>query len=128
MRVLLVDDEPALRGSMRALLKTDASREVLEASNGQEAWQLLDAEDTPVDLCILDQQMPDMSGLEFLAKLRTDPRFKSLKVLFCSANSEREIVVSAAHLGIKSYLLKPFSAKDLLTKVQQALALPTLQS
>lgn len=108
MKILLADDDPTLRMLMRELLEARLSCEVVEASNGEEAWKLLATGD-PVDVCILDIRMPRMGGLELIARMRGDERFKQQKVMICSGVNERAPVLEAVSMGVDSYLLKPFN-------------------
>ncbi len=101
---------------MRELLQARLSCEVVEANNGEEAWKLL-ATGEPVDVCILDMRMPRMGGLELIAKMRADERFKQQKVMICSGVNERAPVLEAVSLGVDGYLLKPFNGDTFQERV-----------
>jgi two-component system, chemotaxis family, chemotaxis protein CheY len=118
MKVLVVDDDPALRQLMCELLRSDPNLETLEAGDGQEAWEMMASGVVP-DLSIVDIRMPRMGGLELLAKFRTDHRLRQQKLMLCSTVNDRATIVRAAALGINAYLLKPFRAEKFLDQVHR---------
>ena len=120
MKILIAEDDAVLRLLLRKILASQPHWEVLEAASGLVAWDLL--QDGPLpDLCILDIMMPDLGGLELLKKIRRDERLKVLKVILCSALKDRQTVIQAAALGIRQYILKPFTSEFVLQQVEQAL-------
>jgi two-component system chemotaxis response regulator CheY len=124
MRVLIADDDPTLRRLMRELLHGEWNCEMVEAEDGAQAWEKLDA-GLAADLCIVDVCMPKLNGLDFLKKLRSDARFKQQKVILCSAVHKRETVLQAAALGVSSYLLKPFQTDEFLDRTRKICVEPT---
>ena len=82
-QLLLVDDEPGIRESVQAYLEDNEAWTVAVASNAEEAWQSIESQ-TP-DLIVSDIMMPQVNGYEFLAKLREDPRYRSIPVVFLTA-------------------------------------------
>lgn len=123
LKVLAVDDDPLARRLIHAALDSDARLEVLDASDGQEAWSMLDAGLVP-DLMLLDVLMPGIGGLDLLRQMRLDARFKRVPVIICSAVGDRETVLRAAPLVVKSFVIKPFEASVLRLKTLVALELP----
>ncbi|MBQ2794219.1 MAG: response regulator transcription factor [Clostridia bacterium] len=112
MKILVVDDEKDIREILRLLLE-NAGYEVLEAQDGVAAVGLL-GEDRGVDLVIMDIMMPRMSGVEATEKIRA---FSTVPVLFLTAKSFDSDKSSAYNAGGDDYLVKPFSAPELLMKV-----------
>lgn len=112
MRVLVVDDEKEIRQIIRLLLENEGY-EVVEAQDGRGAVEIVGA-DRSVDLCIMDIMMPNMSGVEATAEIR---RFSSVPVLFLTARSFDSDKASAYNSGGDDYIVKPFSSKELLLKV-----------
>jgi DNA-binding NarL/FixJ family response regulator len=93
IRVLIVDDQPRARKSVKALLSTwTRSAEVREASNGREALRL--AEELPPDLVLMDVRMPEMDGLEATGQIKT--RWPQVKVIVLSMYIEHEDEALAA--------------------------------
>lgn len=116
MNILVADDDPTMRKLMGNLLHGRLGWEVTEVNNGLDAWQALESGLRP-DLCILDLMMPGMGGLELLAKLRSDDRFKRQKVMLCTIQSRRSTVERAASLGVNLFLVKPFTAAEFVKEV-----------
>ena len=81
-QLLLVDDEPGVRESVKEYLQ-ESGFNVQVASNAGDAWQMLQQQ-TP-DLVISDVMMPRVDGYQFLKQLREDPRYKTLPVVFLTA-------------------------------------------
>ena len=128
-QLLLVDDEPGIRESVQAYLEDNDDWKVTAASNAEEAWQTIEAQ-TP-DLIISDIMMPQVNGYEFLAKLREDPRYRSIPVVFLTARGMTSDRIQGYEAGCDAYLSKPFDpeeleaiVKNLLSKNQTASAAP----
>jgi two-component system chemotaxis response regulator CheY len=119
MKVLISDDDSTIRLLMRTLLQQKLGYEVVETVDGAKAWQAMDGGLTP-DLCILDMWMPEMGGVDLITKLRADPRFARQKVILCSSENTRNLILQAVALGISGYLLKPFVAQNFIDQVKKA--------
>jgi two-component system chemotaxis response regulator CheY len=122
-KLLVADDDRTLRMLMREILEANFNVEVVEAGDGLEAWNMLNA-GLVACVCILDVRMPKMDGLSLLAKLRGDPRFKHQKVMLCSTVNSRATILEAARMHVDAFLLKPFKADEFLTHVQSLLQKP----
>ncbi|HZB88485.1 MAG TPA: response regulator transcription factor [Terracidiphilus sp.] len=115
IRVLVVDDETAIRRALRPPL-TELGFQVHEASRGEEALQLLQS--TPVDVVLLDVNMPGIGGIETLRRIRTAaPR---LPVLMVTVRDSEEEKVEALELGADDYVTKPFSMRELIARIRTA--------
>lgn len=120
IKILLVDDS----ATMLRILKTSAQMviadvEILEARNGQEAFECLE-KNTDISLILLDVNMPIMNGIEFLWKMREDSRFSGVKVIMQTTETGKLTVEKAMELGISGYLMKPYQTKrvqELMTKL-----------
>ena len=113
--VLVVDDEPAIRRSVRAGL-TARAYEVREAENGEQAVAAV-AEDPP-DLVILDLGLPDIDGVEVCRRIRT---WSQVPIVVLSAEASDYRKVLALDEGADDYVTKPFSMPELLARVRVAL-------
>ena len=113
MRILIVDDEIEIRKVLRLLLE-NAGYEITEAADGARAVEVL-MEDPGIDLCIMDIMMPVMSGVEATKKIR---EFSTIPVLFLTARSLESDKAAAYSGGGDDYLVKPFSSRELLMKVE----------
>ena len=126
-RVLVVDDDSAVQSIVGTMLEASGIS-ALGAGSAEEAWTALKAAD--VDLVVLDWSLPGMSGIEFCRKLRQDPRSSALPVLFLTAHSSSDDLVSAFDAGADDFVSKPFRAPELKARVLGLLRrtrLPVLQ-
>lgn len=112
MKILVVDDEIEIRNILRLLLE-NAGHSVIEAPDGESAVSAV-REDKGIDLCIMDIMMPVMSGVEATAGIR---KFSAVPILFLTAKSLESDKEEAYGEGGDDYLVKPFSSKELLMKV-----------
>lgn len=117
--ILLVDDEPGVRESVQAYLDDDDNLAVTAAESATKALELLQTF-TP-DLVISDIMMPQMSGYDFLEKLREDPRFKTLPVIFLTARGMTSDRIQGYQAGCDAYLPKPFEPEELEAIVKNLL-------
>ncbi len=118
-QLLLVDDEPGVRLSVKEYLQEVGGFTVQVASNANEALQMLEQK-TP-DLVISDVMMPQLDGFQFLKKLRDDPRFKSLPVIFLTARGMTSDRILGYQAGVDAYLSKPFEPDELVALVENLL-------
>ncbi|MBQ7387639.1 MAG: response regulator transcription factor [Clostridia bacterium] len=113
MKILVCDDELDIRNVLRLLLE-NAGYVVVEASNGAAAIEAVRS-DSEIDLCIMDIMMPVMSGIDATAKIRD---FSDVPIIFLTAKSLESDKEAAYSGGGDDYLVKPFSSKELLMKVE----------
>jgi len=118
-KLLLVDDEPGLREAVEAYLE-DEGFVVQVASNANEAWALIQQQ-IP-DLVITDIMMPQVDGYQFLEKLRNDPRYKGLPVVFLTAKGMTADRIKGYESGCDAYLSKPFDPDELVAIVKNLLS------
>jgi len=115
IRILLVDDEPAIRRALRPPL-VELGFQVAEASRGEEALQALRS--SAHDVVLLDVNMPGIGGIETLRRIRAlAPR---LPVLMLTVRDEEEDKVEALELGADDYVTKPFSTRELIARIRAA--------
>ena len=113
MRILISDDEIEIRKVLRLLLE-NAGYDILEASDGARAVETV-RQNRDIDLCIMDIMMPVMSGIEATKLIR---EFSTVPVLFLSARSLESDKEQAYSGGGDDYIVKPFSSRELLMKVE----------
>lgn len=113
MRILIVDDEADIRRILKILLEKERY-EIIEAHDGVEAVEKI-KNDRSIDLCIMDIMMPKMTGIEATKVIRG---FSPVPILFLTAKSLAGDKIDAYTSGGDDYIVKPFSAGELLMKVQ----------
>ena len=114
-RVLIVDDEPAIRDMVAfALRKGDL--EPVQAGDAREA-QLAIADRIP-DLILLDWMLPGASGLELARRWRKDPLTREVPIIMLTARGEENDRVGGLEAGVDDYVVKPFSARELLARIR----------
>jgi two-component system chemotaxis response regulator CheY len=116
MRILLVDDSSTMRRIQKNQIIGLGITDVLEAENGEDAWNKL-LENMPIDLILLDWNMPVMDGYTFLKKVREENTYKAVKIIMCTSESEKSRVVEALKAGANNYIVKPFSPEALKEKL-----------
>src|SRR5579872_6598081 len=117
--ILIVDDMAIIRDPIAICLR-NAGFTATCASNGREA--LAAVKSNPPDLILLDVAMPEMDGLTLLRNLQAQNLTRKIPVLLLTAMADKKLIVDAAKLGIRGYMLKSrFSLDDLLTRVRQNL-------
>lgn len=114
-RILVVDDELAIRRFLRAALSAYGYK-ILEAANGQEAIRAIAVEKP--DLVLLDLGLPDMDGVEVIRRLR---EWTQIPIIVLSVREREDDKVAALDSGADDYLTKPFGMKELLARIRAAL-------
>jgi len=112
LNVLVVDDMPAIRRMLYQMLQLlGVQGDILEAGDGQEAWEVL--QERPFDLVVCDINMPRMNGLDLLRLLRASPHYQTTPFLMISGEVSEDIVAASAESEVDGYLLKPFKIDSL---------------
>ena len=117
--VLIVDDYKTMLRIVRNLLKQIDFHNVEEASDGSEALEKLRA--GSFGLVISDWNMAPMTGLQLLQEVRGDARLKSTPFIMITAESKTENVIAAKQAGVSNYIVKPFNAETLQSKIEKVL-------
>jgi two-component system, chemotaxis family, chemotaxis protein CheY len=119
MNVLIVDDYKTMLRILRNLLVTLGFRNVEEASDGTTALAKLRGGE--FGLVISDWNMEPMTGLQLLKAVRAEDRLKKLPFIMVTAESKPENVITAKQAGVSNYIVKPFNAETLKTKMSSVL-------
>ncbi|MEP1060990.1 MULTISPECIES: ATP-binding protein [Cyanophyceae] len=123
VRILLADDNADMRDYVKRLLSQYC--EVETVTNGLEALQAI-AQRLP-DLVLSDVMMPGLDGFGLLRELRANPRTKEIPMILLSARAGEESRIEGLEAGADDYLIKPFSARELLARVEASLKLGQLR-
>ncbi len=116
--VLIIDDEHDFRVVVAHLLDRGGYDTVL-AGDGASGLRVF--ADRRPDLVVLDGNLPDIDGIEVCRRLRATPEGKTVPILMCTVRSPLGTVADGLAAGATDYVLKPFEAEDLLTRVRKAL-------
>jgi len=117
--VLVVDDEP-LNVDILTEVLGEAGYETVTASDGVQGWQALQSAPERFDGVLLDRMMPNMNGMELLARIKSSPPHAMLPVILQTARTAREDIIDGLSAGAWYYLCKPFDDQTLLAVVKTA--------
>jgi|WetSurMetagenome_2_1015567.scaffolds.fasta_scaffold106014_2 two-component system, chemotaxis family, chemotaxis protein CheY len=120
IKVLIVDDHPLTLSMLSQIMKQLGFNEVREANDGNLALEILDKED--IKLVFTDLNMPNMSGIEVIQRIRGKAETRELPVIVVSGEGDQDIVVSAMQAGADSFIVKPFAAQTIKEKILQVLS------
>ena len=116
MRAMVIDDSRAMRMILKRIV-TKLNFEATEAGDGQEALDLLATMDEVPELALIDWNMPNMNGLEFVTKVRAEPRLREMTLVMVTTESEQSQIVRALAAGAHEYVIKPFTADAIRDKL-----------
>jgi len=125
-RVLIVDDSKVIRNSLTSLMK-EFGFEILVAADGIEALEQLKAH-WPLDLALVDWEMPRMTGIEFVKTVRERPEYQDLKIMMVTTLNTLQQVIAALRAGADDYHMKPVARESLEAKLQIMNLLPFLEA
>lgn len=116
--ILIVDDSRIMRNIVKnTVTELQIPSQFLEAENGQKAIQLL--ETNKVSLVLLDWNMPQMDGIQFLKKVRSMPDYQELPIIMVTSEAAKYMVVEALQNGATDYISKPFREKVFMEKLSE---------
>ncbi|MDR0684590.1 MAG: response regulator [Spirochaetaceae bacterium] len=116
MTVLVVDDSKIMRNIVKNHFDDIGYKcDFIEADNGMTALQLLGS--NSVHLVMLDWNMPQLSGIDFLKKVRAMPQYKTLPIIMVTSESARYSVVEALKCGATDYIIKPINSRNFREKI-----------
>jgi CheY-like chemotaxis protein len=116
--ILVIDDMSESLRAVKAILEKEYT--VRLAKSGELAKSILNS--IIVDLILLDIEMPEISGFEYMDWLKKNPVTRHIPVIFVSSHAQPEIVEQASHFDIKGYIKKPVEPKLLRERIHEALA------
>jgi two-component system, chemotaxis family, chemotaxis protein CheY len=116
VRVLIVDDSRAIRIMLGRYL-VDLGYTTAEAGNGKEALAVLAAGTLP-DLMLVDWNMPEMNGYDFVTAVRADPKYEGIPIVMVTTETELAQVARAFENGANEYVMKPFTKDVLQSKLE----------
>ncbi len=117
MKVLVVDDFSTMRRIVKNLLRDLGFTNIQEADDGSTALPMLQGGD--FDFVVTDWNMPGMQGIDLLKAIRADSSLAHIPVLLITAEAKKEQIIMAAQAGVNGYIVKPFTAGTLKTKLDK---------
>lgn len=117
MRILVVDDFSTMRRIVKNILKQLGFTNVVDADDGTTAWEILNKD--KIDFIISDWNMPKMSGIELLRKVRASEEFSDIPFLMVTAEGQQENVFEAVQAGVSNYIVKPFTPETFEQKIKK---------
>jgi two-component system chemotaxis response regulator CheY len=115
MRALVIDDSRAMRLIIGKILR-DIEIDVVEAGNGREGLERM-IENPDLDLVLVDWNMPEMNGLEYIQAVRSQRDYDFVRIMMVTSETEQEQVLRALNAGANEYLMKPFTKEVLIAKL-----------
>ncbi|MBO8130568.1 MAG: response regulator [Candidatus Marinimicrobia bacterium] len=119
MKILIVDDSPTMRRIIVNALNKIGYTDIGEASGGLEALEMLGKES--YDLILTDWNMPEMNGEQFVTELKKNDSLRDIPIIMITTRGMKEDVITAVKLGVKGYIIKPFTPDVLKEKIDDVL-------
>ena len=120
MRVLVVDDFSTMRKIVKNIMRQLGFTNIVEADDGSTAWEVLNKDN--IDFIVSDWNMPIMSGIELLRKVRASEEYADIPFLMVTAEAQQENIIEAVQAKVSNYIVKPFTPETLGQKIDKIFA------
>ncbi len=117
IRILVVDDFSTMRRIIKNILRQLGFNNVVEADDGTTAWDVLNKD--RIEFIISDWNMPQMTGIELLRKVRSSEEFGDLPFLMVTAEAQQENIIEAVQAKVSNYIVKPFTPEVMKQKIDK---------
>lgn len=117
IRILVVDDFSTMRRIIKNILRQLGFNNVVEADDGTTAWDVLNKD--RIEFIISDWNMPQMTGIELLRKVRASEEFGDLPFLMVTAEAQQENIIEAVQAKVSNYIVKPFTPEVMKQKIDK---------
>jgi two-component system chemotaxis response regulator CheY len=124
-KILVTDDSRSMRMTIVNALKAIGFTDITEAENGAIGFEKLEAASggtEPFGLIFSDQNMPECTGIEFLRKVRAQPKYAKLPFIMITSETDKSIITDLVQSGASNYLPKPFSGDQIKAKLEATFA------
>ncbi|WP_319779156.1 chemotaxis response regulator CheY [Maridesulfovibrio sp.] len=118
MKVLVVDDFATMRRIIKNILRQIGFTNIVEADDGTTAWETLNKDDS-IQFIVSDWNMPQMTGIELLRKVRASEEFADIPFLMVTAEAQQENIIEAVQAKVSNYIVKPFTPDTLGQKINK---------
>ncbi len=119
-KILSVDDSAIVRKIIKSTVEV-LYYDLLEASDGMDALEILEKQYNSIKLILLDWNMPGMNGFDFLVAVKSNHLFRNIPVIMITTEGEKKNIIKAIQAGVSNYLLKPFKTEELTKKIMETL-------
>ena len=120
IKILIAEDNPNLRQVLVNIIRKIGFDKILEAENGEIAWQFIQR--GGVNLVLTDWAMPELDGMQLLKKIRnSDAPTCDIPFLMITAADTKNAIMSAGKSGVAAYVIKPFSVSTVVEKIKEAI-------
>ena len=113
---IVIDDSRAMRRILRKFLE-DLGFDVIEAGDGKQALEVIAGAEAVPELALIDWNMPEMNGLEFVVQVRKNPAWRAMTMVMVTTESEHSQIVKALASGAHEYVIKPFTKDGMIDKL-----------
>ena len=114
---LVIDDSRAIRMILGRTLNR-FGYEVCSAANGREALDMIGQQDLALSVILVDWNMPEMNGLDFVKTIRSNPRYREVPLMMVTTETEIEQMYRALEAGVNEYVMKPFTDEVIADKLR----------
>ena len=121
MKIMVVDDSSTMRRIIKNTLGRLGYKDLLEAEDGVQAWELMQEHKDDIGVLITDWNMPNMNGLELVKKVRGDSAFEDIPIIMVTTEGGKGEVITALKAGVNNYIVKPFTPQVLKEKLEAVL-------
>lgn len=121
MRILVVEDLLVMRRLIVNTLKSVGYTDLLQATNGEEALELIVNPDSKIEFVITDWLMPVMDGITLVKFLRANPETKDLPIIMLTSMNDKDNLIEALKYNVNDYVVKPFTPKLLQSKIESVM-------
>jgi len=117
--VMVVDDDPVIRMILSTMIKRDRPKlDIIECENGQDAFSKVSDD---IEMIFTDNNMPILSGIEFLRKLKAEPMYSHIPVVMVSVEGREELKCLGKEIGVAGWIVKPFDMNQIHEYLKQFL-------
>jgi two-component system chemotaxis response regulator CheY len=124
VHAIVIDDSRAMRMILKRIV-TQLGYQVVEAEDGKAALDVLDGLPRVPELALVDWNMPNMTGIEFVSAAREDARLRDMTLVMVTTESEQGHIVRALAAGAHEYVIKPFTSEAMIEKLALLGLVPT---
>ncbi|MES0372022.1 MAG: response regulator, partial [Mariprofundaceae bacterium] len=120
--VMIIDDSKSIRALVKFVLQSDGY-EVIEAEDGDQGWDLIQRLGDSLSLVLTDCEMPNMSGMELVEKVREQSKYDSIAIVMLTSRKEEEDEVIGLDSGADDYICKPVEPMKLQARVRKMIGM-----